>query len=198
MFYSYLFILILVIAVGTFFWQIFVIFKRITRLLSPDYAVLVDSNISSIAPTLKLIIDKYAPNTEDCNLVELGCGRAVVTDNLASNYKFKQVIAVDSEAEIITLAKAKSKNSDIQFLTQDIFNYKAPEGSIIYCYLFARLMNRLYREGRLNGSLVISLTFAISGVEPTEILAASQDKNYKFTQKEIFVYDFRDSKKNIK
>ena len=188
---SLAYVAILILGILTLFWQLFVTFKKIWRLIDPNYVILVDSNIASIGQSLQGIIDKYAPDTANYNLVELGCGRAVVTQHLANSNNFKKILAIDSESNIIAAAKKLKPNPKIEFLVEDIFKFQSPKSSIIYCYLFPRIMSRLYIERRLEGNLIISLTFPIKGVEPTEIILIENLPRLRFTQCEIFVYDFR-------
>jgi hypothetical protein len=77
----------------------------------------------------------------------------------------------------------------IKLIRGDIFKYRAEKNSVIYCYLFPKIMQRLYDEGHFEGCLVIALTFEIKDLEPDKIIKVA---NF---QKELYVYDFKNNKK---
>ncbi len=131
-------------------------------------------------------IEKYELKTNDMSLIELGCGRAGF---LRSMSKFSWMQKVGVEGQLILSLKSKLLNfgKNIEIIHGDIFDYKIPKNSFVYCYLGIKNMNELYMTNKLNGSMVISLDYAIDGIEPVESYRISDNK----VQNTLFLYDFR-------
>ena len=158
---------------------------------APGRVLYYGSNIKEQGKVLEEIIQKYIldkkQKTEDYELVEPGAGLALVADYLAKKYAWKKVIGLELGTFIWTMGKIRGffRHSQVELKKVDLFNYDYPNPAVLYSYLFPSLMDRLYAEGTLKGKLVISLTFPISSIEPTE------EFQLKSWQKRILVYDFR-------
>jgi hypothetical protein len=66
----------------------------------PHKMLFLSSSNTEIETKLEQIIAKHLPETEDYNLVELGCGKAVVLKSLASKYQWKSVTGVEGQKSV--------------------------------------------------------------------------------------------------
>jgi hypothetical protein len=132
------------------------------------------------------IIKKYELKTEEMSLIELGCGRAGFLRSM-SNFNWKEKIGVEGQLILSLKSKVLNLGQKIKIIHGDIFNYKIPKNSLVYCYLGVKNMNELYQSKELQGSTVISLDYAIEGVEPQEMIILSNKK----VQNTLYLYDFR-------
>lgn len=156
----------------------------------PDRAIYHASNLKEQGPHLRKIVNKYLGGQEsNYSFVELGAGLAKVSHYMSIYYRWKSVEAVELGSFILRLAKIRQKifKSPIRFHQENFFSYQSPPPSVIYCYLFTELMNKLYHQHKFDGHLVISLTFPIPKVVPTE------EVSLKSWQRVLYVYDFRNS-----
>lgn len=121
------------------------------------------------------------------SFVELGAGVANIAGYIAKQFDFKEVIAVELDPFVIFFGKLLNNFSPkpITFIRKNLFDYEIPKKSVLYCYLGTNIMERLYKEGRFDGHLVISTTFFLKHVEPDEVIKM---KNFYM---QMYVYDFR-------
>lgn len=148
------------------------------------------SKIKFLKPAFERFVEDYLNDgkTEKYNFIELGAGLGKVAYYAAENYAWEKVIAVELNWRLIEFAKLKAnfKKTKIDFVKSDIFEYKIPQNSVVYCYFSYAIMTKLYEEGFFKGNILLSLTFELRGVEPTKV--------YKLDnfQGELYVYDFRE------
>lgn len=156
-------------------------------LLHPYKACLVSTNTRLVSPILSEVISDNVSDCRQVTFVELGAGKASISRAVAKCFDFGEVVAV--EGDIFTMAQARFLNlfskSKVKFVLEDIMKYQLKPNSVVYCYLFPRLMNKLFEMDYFKGSLLISLTFSLDGVEPTKVYKV---KNF---QKALYIYDFR-------
>ncbi len=148
--------------------------------------------IGPVADALIDIVNRYVGGeTKSYSLVEPGAGMANVTNFLASKFEWKEAIAIEGELSVHLLSRVKQlfRKTKINFVCRDIYKYDYPKNSVIYCYLLNNMITKMYNMGKFKGSLIITLTFSIEGVEPTEKIAIKG-----FLQKHMYVYDFRNEK----
>jgi hypothetical protein len=165
----------------------------------PHKMLFLSSSNKEIEEKLTEIISKYIPKTEGYNLVELGCGKAVILKYLAQKYPWKSVTSVEGQKSVflqawinckflplLNLKKLTTKQplskgvkifdfgvfleTPINLLNQNIFDYKSQKPTFHYCYLGVKLMKELYDKGLFVDSIVVSLDYEIGGIEPIEIL----------------------------
>ena len=159
----------------------------------PDRVIYHSSNLKEQGPVLKRIVESFiegrGENTADYTLVEPGAGLGRVSQFLLRSFAWKAAYAIEVGPFILGLAKLRSwvLPSRLVFVKQDFFQYKFPPKSLVYCYLFPALITKLYRQGSLKGQLVVSLSFAIEGLPPTQVLPLAS------WQKCLYVYDLRTS-----
>jgi hypothetical protein len=147
----------------------------------------VSSPVSQCLPLLRTIITQYVPRPEQTAFIEPGAGLGKVVGSMARDYPWKQVIAVELTLRTYSIGKLWHwlRRSPVQFVRANALSYTYPPGAVVYCYLSTEIMARLYREKRLKGCLIISLTFPITGVKPTEEWPIPD------WRKRLMVYDFR-------
>jgi hypothetical protein len=185
LFYSFLVILAIIGLVVVIFQVL-----QLYYLINPSKVFLAHSSLERINPLLKSIINKNVQNINDVIFYELGSGKGSISRFVYQTFAFKQVIGVEGDwmtYKYALLLQLISKTK-VKFINNDIFKLKYEPHSVLYCYLFSNIMDKMYKEGYFDGKLVISLSFKISGVEPSEIYELN---NF---QKQLLVYDFRDKK----
>ncbi len=168
------------------------------------------SNMLAVAPVLDTIIGKYLTGNSDYSkflgkngsalheeiegldtpnyhFVELGCGMAKVSRYINTKYQWKDVVGVEGELVVLTFARLRNfiSKKKIRLVRANLFKIAIPEKSVVYCYLTTPMMDKLYKDGRLFGKLVISLSFQITGIQPTEKLTIIG------FQQRVLVYDLR-------
>lgn len=145
------------------------------------------SDLHLCLPALRRVIEKYDIHPSTSVFVEAGAGFARLSRTMAKEYKWKDMIAI--EIRWLTLAVARFLNlrqrAPIHFLRRNALTFRYPTGSFIYSYLSTALLERLYLENKLAGCFVVSLTFSIPGVTPTEEI------RLQGWQQHMWVYDFR-------
>jgi hypothetical protein len=132
------------------------------------------------------LIKKYNLKTEEMSLIELGCGRAGFLRSMSS-LVWKERVGIEGQFILSMKSKMLNFGKDIKIIHDDIFNYDIPDNSLIYCYLGVKNMNELHKSKKLQGSILISLDYAIEGVEPQENIHLSDRK----VQNTLYLYDFR-------
>ena len=146
----------------------------------------VSSNLTDCLPILDDIIQHYIPKTAATSFIEPGAGLSHVA-HWAKKYQWKHITAIDLNLSLILLARLLDlkRGGGVQYVRKNIFAYSYPKNSLLYCYLREPILERMHQEGHFNGCLVVSLTFAIPNVIPTET------KPLPGWQKRMYVYDFR-------
>ncbi len=136
---------------------------------------------------LTTIIDKYCLGTQNIDFLEIGCGTAHTAHFVAKSWKWRQVSGV--EVDFLTFQLAKLTNyfaqTKIKLVKADIFDYDFPEGSVLYCYLGPKIMRELYKMGKFQNCLVISLTFSIENCQETQNIVLPNSYH------RFLIYDFR-------
>ena len=172
----------------TVFWGVGYLFETWQNKHRADRVLYHASNLGEIGPLLCQIIDRYiGSNTNQYSLVEPGAGLATVSRYLGGKYPWREIQAVEIGGFILIIGRLRQLFSlvPIRLIHKDIFVHTFPARSVVYCYLFSSLLTKLWQNGQLTGHLVISLTFPIQGVEPTEVIPL------KSWQGQLYVYDFR-------
>jgi hypothetical protein len=154
----------------------------------PGRVIYHGSNLREQGPVLEGVIRRYLGNdTASATLVEPGAGLATVSHYLARRFAWKSVEAVELGGYILLIGRLRFlfRRDGVRLVRHDLLTYPIKPGSVVYCYLFPSLITRLYEEGRLDGSLVISLTFPIQDCPPTEEIVLPS------WQRRLLIYDFR-------
>lgn len=172
------------------FFTVFLIFMlfQLYYMIHPYKICLLSTNMKTVAPELVKIINDEVADINNTSLVEIGAGKAVVSRHLSKQFSWKQVIGVEGDVMTywlaliyIFLVRAK-----VKMARRDIYKFPMPVGpKVVYSYMTAPIIQRMYEEGRFNDCLVISLTFKLKGVEPRKRIPVDT------FQKELLVYDFR-------
>ncbi len=152
-----------------------------------DRIMFLPTSIKKIDKSLLTIVPKYIANTEQTTVVELGCGTGNVLRFLSNNFNFKKIVGVELDFVTNYIAKFLANRSNIEIIQKDIFAYKIPTKSMVYCFLGTEVLDKLKEKGQFDNNLVVCLEFPLTGVEPTEKYTLP---GFSF-QKELFVYDFR-------
>ncbi len=150
------------------------------------------SNIKEQGKVVKKVLEKYVGEEQEIakyTLYEPGAGMGIVAYYLAAAYKWKQVVAIEIGPAILVAGKirfmlARTKTA-VTWVYADLFKVDYAPPGVVYCYLFPQLITKLYTEKKLDNCLVLSLTFAIEGLEPTETIELTS------WQKRMYVYDLR-------
>ena len=134
------------------------------------------------------LVQNYISNTHQVRLIEPGCGVAHVARFLQQNFEWQEVQGLEIDRATFWLAKIFNwfSPNKVQLNRTDILEVDLPPQSVLYCYLGGDLMQLLYDQGKFYNKLVISLTFRIPDVEPTEVMELSK-LHHRFV-----VYDFRE------
>jgi hypothetical protein len=153
----------------------------------PDRIIYHGSDLTEQGRLLSKIMKKYVPDTSTYFFIEPGAGLGKVAEYMGREFPWKEVIAIEIGPVILFLARLRAwlRRSQVQFIREDIFTFTFPQPAVVYCYLTTPLLDKLYAQQKLQGRLVISLTFPLSVVEPTETISV------KGWQKQILVYDLR-------
>lgn len=137
----------------------------------PHKMLFLSSSNSEIEQKLDQIITNYLPETKDYNLVELGCGKAVILKSLAQKYQWKSVTGIEGQKSVWLQAWINCLGlKQIQLLNHNIFDYKSQKPTFHYCYLGVKLMKELYEKKLFADSIVVSLDYEIEELEPLEVV----------------------------
>ncbi|MEM1312151.1 MAG: hypothetical protein AAGF07_01670 [Patescibacteria group bacterium] len=165
------------------------LFSYILNVNKDDHVGYLPSSLKAVKDPIRQIISIYVgeDKTKDYTLVEPGAGAANVSYFLSQKYKWKQVLAIEDEISLVWYSKLKNlfRKKPVSLVKANIFNYSFPTKSVVYCYLLSEMLAKLYEQGQLAGSLVISLSFPLKKAEPTEVFELSGFQKY------LYVYDFR-------
>ncbi len=148
------------------------------------------SNVREQGAILAETIKRYVPDTEKYVLVEIGAGLARVAQHLKANLGWKDVEAVEIGPVIAFIGKLRFLfiKPAVRYVRRDVFSYDLPTPAVVYAYVSEEILTNLHKEGRLDGRLVIALTFRIRDLVPTEEIPL------KSWQNRILVYDLRSAK----
>ncbi len=142
----------------------------------------------NIRQGLTQLIDSQNIQTENWNLVELGCGRAGIIRFLNGQYTWKSVNGVEGQFVIWLQAKILALGKNINLIRGDLFQTKISKPSLIYCYLSKPILKKLLENGKFKNCLVISLDYPIKSATPTSSVDIKSNKNI---QNKLLLYDFR-------
>jgi len=147
----------------------------------------VSSNLDQCIPILEEIISRYVKRPQKTAFIEPGAGLAHLSHWAKDHYAWKCITAIELNLSLLFLARLLDlkRGKGVRYVRTNLLQFTYPKGSFVYCYLYEPILQRLYTEGRLDGCLVVSLTFAIPDVKPTEEIAVPG------WQKRMLVYDFR-------
>ena len=162
-------------------------YKLLRTMAVSNRAVLISSRPKYVEKVLLTVIKKYVAKPHEMNFIEVGAGYAKIAKIAALNFKWKSIIAIEVDILVVFWTKLKNffQKLPITYVKSDIFKYKIPKESLIYCYMSVSILNALYKASAFDGSLLLSLSFGIDGVEP---IAEYKVKGF---QKRLYVYDFR-------
>lgn len=158
----------------------------------PNRIIYHGTNLAEQGEKLQDIISRYISDTSTYNLVEPGAGMGKVAEYLGKRLPWQRIVAIEIGPVLYYLGiiRAIILRSKLEFIKKDIFDYPIPSQSVVYCYLSGEMLTKLYKEGRLNGQLVICLTFSIDDLKPNEEITL------RSWQKRLLVYDLREKKQN--
>jgi hypothetical protein len=152
-------------------YSIWIGFEQWQYMHDPHKMLFLSSDNQEIQSKLNQIIGKYCSSTKDYNLVELGCGKAVVIKSLAQQHQWKSITGIEGQKSVWLQAWLNCLGlKQIQLLNQNIFDYTSQKPTFHYCYLGVKLMQELYRKGKFSHSIVISLDYKIEGIKPVETI----------------------------
>jgi hypothetical protein len=156
----------------------------------PGRTVYVGSNRKIVCSIVPSILEKYAIDPSRFIWVEPGAGMGEVSGCMSS-YPWKEMHALEIGTVLFCTGKLLSilKKWPLHWQKGDVLKMNWPRPAVVYCYLFTEVITRMYKGGQFKNSLVMTLTFPIEGVEPTETIPVSG------WQQQIFIYDLRDHKK---
>jgi SAM-dependent methyltransferase len=168
------------------FVTIFWIFQ-ISYTLSQDKIGFLPSLSGKLNMQLLRVFDHYLDETKEYSFVELGAGVANIAGMISKRFEFKDVIAVEIDPITVFFGKLLNNfaGTNVEFVRKDIFAYKIPSKSVLYCYLGTHIIEKLYQQGKFDGHLVVSTTFKLKEVEPVEVI----EMNNFYMR--MYVYDFR-------
>jgi|688.fasta_scaffold159981_3 hypothetical protein len=160
---------------------------QISYTISQDKIGFLPSLSGKLNLQLLRIFDQYLHDPKDYSFVELGAGVANIAGFINKNFEFKEVIAVEIDPITVFFGKLINNISgtNVEFIRKDIFAYKIPQKSVLYCYLSTHIMEKMLRQGKFDGHLVVSTTFKLKKTEPVEII----EMNNFYMR--MYVYDFR-------
>ena len=143
--------------------------------------------LDQVGLKLEKVIENYVSNTKEITIIEPGAGFANVAYYLSQKFTWKEVIGLENEIGTLLIGKFKQifRKKGVRLIKADIYKYEYPENSVIYCYLLNNMLDEMHRLGKFKNTLVISLSFSLSDIEPTEVIEING------FQKKLIVYDFR-------
>jgi SAM-dependent methyltransferase len=138
-------------------------------------------------PSKKNIIEKVLqefPLQNGQLIYDLGCGDGRFL--MAAEKKY-QTIGKGFELAPLPYLIAQFKKffhrSKNQFLLKDFYNHSLSDGKFIYCYLYPKLIDKVYQkfiQETSPGSILVSNTFPIKNVSPLKIISLSSQKIYVY------------------
>jgi hypothetical protein len=93
------FLITIVIFLGTIY-VLWIGWEQWQYMNDPHKMLFLSSSNAEIDEKLDQIIAKYLPKTSEYNLVELGCGKAVVLKSLAQKYQWKSVTGIEGQKSV--------------------------------------------------------------------------------------------------
>jgi hypothetical protein len=147
----------------------------------------VPSNLKLLTPFLEDITLRYEIDTNNSNLYEVGCGFAHVLRWYSHEYQWKSATGIELDLLWYKLSQLRNLNHSFKVVRSDAIHFNYLSQSVLYVYLTPEILEQMYHSNKLNGAFLISLTFLIPNVEPTEIISI------KGIQHQVYVYDFRNS-----
>lgn len=168
------------------FVTIFWIFQ-ISYTISQDKIGFLPSLSGRLNMQLLRVFDHYLHDPAQYSFVELGAGVANIAGMISKRFQFKNVIAVEIDPVTVFFGKLLNNfaGTNVEFVRKDIFAYQIPSNSVLYCYLGTHIIEKLYKQGKFDGHLVVSTTFKLKDVEPVEVI----EMNNFYMR--MYVYDFR-------
>ena len=186
----------------------------------PHKMLFLSSSNKEIQEKLAQVISNYVSETKNYNLVELGCGKAVILKYLTQKYSWKSVTGIEGQKSVWLQAwvnctilpklnifakklptcqrRSKSKTlgglNKIRLLNQNIFDYTSKKPTFHYCYLGVKLMKELYDKGLFSDSIVVSLDYEIENLEPIKII---QLETKGKIQNQLLVYKVSEEANNL-
>jgi hypothetical protein len=150
-------------------------------------APFVPTTLKVVALPLIQVLEGRVSRPQKTIFYELGAGRASISKLVGKHFDLKQIIAIEINPILVFINTVEQWifRNNITLLRKDLLEYKYEKGSVLYCYLFPALLQKLFDAGAFEGQLVVCLTFPIKNLTPTQSIPLS---NY---QKQLFVYDLR-------
>jgi SAM-dependent methyltransferase len=145
------------------------------------------SLVPGLQKKIQTLLKKYHLSPDQSAFVELGCGLGSVCFFAYKKLTFKRVVGVDLNGILITLARFWNsfKGSGVELVKSDVYKYKIPSKAFVYCYLGGTIMTELYHRQLFADTFLVSITFPIKDIEPTEVIKLGG------FYKKMYVYDFR-------
>ncbi len=156
-FYWFLLFFFLIIA----FISLYFTFIQLIYFYLPNRIGLAFSDSKVINLIEKIIEDYHLKNIN--NFIESGSGTGFVVRKMSKIGNFKKYIGVEVDWLIIFMSRIFSwlEKSKVSFIRKDIFDYKIPQNSLVYCYFTSDINTNLYKKGKFQNMVVICLTFEI-------------------------------------
>jgi SAM-dependent methyltransferase len=145
------------------------------------------SMVPNLRKQILRLFEKYEIDPTQTSFVELGCGLGSVCFFAAKQLPFQKVIGVDLNVFLLMIARlwGRIKKRRVTLVLDDIYKYPIPKASFVYCYLGSTIMTDLYARDRFNGHFLISVTFPIKNIKPTEKIHIGG------FYKRVYIYDLR-------
>ncbi len=159
----------LFLSLQVLFWFVIVFWCfQIYYTINKDTIGLVPTASQKVLDSFAIINSEFGIVTENTKFVEIGAGLANVSGWVSKNHNFQEVIGVEIDGLTVLFAKIWNlwKRQKVNLIRKNVFNYEIPKGSVVYSYLTPNVLDKLYQQKKLNGSLIISLTFSINNLEP--------------------------------
>lgn len=156
----------------------------------PGRILYVGSKMRNAGPTVVSTLKKYLQNnSESYIVVDLGAGLGLAINYLAAAMPWQGAEAIEISWLYVLVGRfltmLRGLGGKVVWRCQDIFSYESSEQRVLYCYISRDMLKRLYDEGKMQGALVLSLTFPIPDCPEAEQIAVPG------WQKVLYVYDFR-------
>ncbi len=116
---------------------------------------------------------------DDKTLLDLGCGMGNICVQAAPY--FRQVYGIEYSPWYYFVSRLRTRHlKNVTIMYGNFQHMKWPQTDYIYCYLFPELLTRLLPKLKKSGATVLSLSFPIKDIEPTEVVDNGKKKLYVY------------------
>lgn len=92
-------VITIIILLGTIY-SVWIGWEQWQYMHDPHKMIFLSSSNQELQQKLDQVIANHLLETQDYNLVELGCGKAVILKNLAQNYNWKSVTGIEGQKSV--------------------------------------------------------------------------------------------------